>query len=560
MKILIVEDSKLNRVFLSKALAKYGYDVIEAEDGSQGVALFSSETPDLVLMDLMMPVMDGYTATKAIKELSGDKFTPIIVLTALTDTDSLVKAIEHGADDYLTKPYNTGEIRAKIVALGRIANLHDVINKNRDELLLNKEKMDEDISVAEHIYKSVLNLENKHQGFIKNKFFSGSPFSGELLLCSHTPSGDIHILSGEFSGHGLSASIGAIPTSEAFYGMTEKGFSIADIAYELNSKIKALLPENMHCNICFIEIDKQRSAIGLWNSGMPDVVIRSADGKLVNCQENKAALGTVSDEDFDRQLDIIPISGNEKLFMCNRALLDVISNADDEFSSSKYKAIHDSLSFDDVSLDEIISRVRESSGDDINDSRASLIEVGLDRALDSWSADKGGRKFKSTPSSSWTASVCFDASCLKAVNPVPALLDIIMNIQAPNGHKERIFTILTELFSNAQEHGLLGLDSSLKSSPTGFAEYYAEREKLLRELDDGEISVSIKHTPNNGGGMFTIVIKDSGPGFDLGMLRVNINENTGFSGRGMPLIRSMSDDLSYNEVGNEATVVYSWCE
>ena len=560
MKILIVEDSKLNRVFLCKALTKYGYDVVEAEDGSQGVAMFSSEAPDLVLMDLMMPVMDGYTATRTIKELSGDKFIPIIVLTALTDTDSLVKAIEYGADDYLTKPYNPDEIRAKIAALSRIANLHDEINRNRDELLLNKEKMDEDISVAEHIFKSVLNLENKQKEFIKSEFFSDSPFSGELLLCSHTPSGDIHILIGEFTGHGLSASIGAIPTSEAFYGMTEKGFSIADIAYELNSKIKAILPENMHCKTCLIEIDKQRSTIGIWNSGMPDVVIRSDDGKVMNCQGNKAHIGTVDDENFNRQLDIFPVSGNEKLFICNSTLLDVISSAADDFSSSKYKSIHDSLSFDNVSLEEIISRIRESVGEDINGTGASLVEVDLDRNLDSWTADTSGRALKSTPSSSWSASLSFDANCLKVINPVPALLQIIMSIQAPNGHKERIFTILTELFSNAQEHGLLGLDSSLKNSPTGFAEYYSSREKLLKELTDGEISVSISHVPVNSGGEFTIVIKDSGPGFNTEKSRVNINENTGFSGRGMPLIKSMCDTLIYNESGNEATAVYSWSE
>ena len=560
MKILIVEDSRLNRVFLSKALTKHGYEIIEAEDGAQGVSMFSSESPDLVLMDLMMPVMDGYMATNSIKEMSGDKFTPIIVLTALTDTDSLVKAIECGADDYLTKPYNVDEIRAKIVALGRIAKLHDEVNDNRRELLLNKEKMEEDISVAEHIFKGVLNLENKQHKYIKSSVFSDSAFSGELLMCSHTPSGGIHILSGEFSGHGLIASIGAIPTSEAFYGMTEKGFSIGDIAYELNSKIKTILPENMHCKTCFIEIDKQRTAIGIWNSGMPDVIIRSADGKIINCRENKSPLGTVSDDDFDRQLNIFPVSGNEKIFLCNRALLDIISSADVDFLQSKYKSLHDSLSYADVSLDEILSCVREQTADVINNSGASLVEINIDEKLDSWLADKGGKKSQSTPSSSWAANLCFESSCLKAVNPVPALLDIIMNIQAPIGHKERIFTILTELFSNAQEHGLLGLDSSLKSSPTGFAEYYGERERLLREMDDGEIIVSIKHSPNDDGGTFTIVVKDSGSGFNTSTPQVNIDENKGFSGRGMPLIRSMCDDLSYNEDGNEATVVYTWCE
>lgn len=559
MKILIVEDSKLNRVFLARGLSQCGHEVIEAEDGAQGVASFESDRPDLVLMDLMMPVMDGYTATKRIKELSGEEFTPVIVLTALTDTDSLVKAIDYGADDYLTKPYNIDEIHAKIAALSRIKSLHETINKNRNELLHNKEKMDEDLVVAEHIYKSVLNLGGAESSFINQRNFGNSLFSGEILMCSHTPSGDIHLLMGKFSGKGLSAAIGAIPMSEIFYGLTEKGFSIADIAHELNLKLGTVLPDSMISKTCFLEIDKNRTSVGVWNSGMPDVVIRNANEKsILHCPANKKALGTVTEADFDRHLDIFQISGDEKIYLCNSDMFELLSDDEGDFESSKYHEIHTSLPFNNISLDTMISSVASCADIELTDSGASLVEIMLDKTMDTWSADEGKLKQQYVPASIWSANLELDASCLKVLNPVPTLLDIIMNIQAPRGHKEKIFMVLTELFSNAHEHGLLGLDSSLKNSPEGFSEYYNEREKRLANLEEGNISIFIQHRPINSGGEFTIVVKDSGPGFDKNKSTAKMDENLGFSGRGMSLVRNICNDITYNSKGNQVTAVYSW--
>lgn len=561
MKILIVEDSRLNRVFLARGLEKNGHEVIEAEDGLQGVTLFSEEKPDLVLMDLMMPVMDGFTAVKEIKKNCADKFIPTIVLTALTDTASLIKAIECGADDYLTKPYNIDEIHAKIAALSRISLLHETINENRKTLMANKEKMDEDLRVAEHIYKSVLNINREESGYIRNVSFVGNAFSGEIILSSHTPSGGLHVFMGRFSGQGLSAAIGAIPASEVFHGFTDKGYSISDIAIELNSKLKQVLPDNIHCRACLIEIDKNRTAIGIWNSGMPDVVIRDPEtGVVNNYPSNKPELGTISGSDFDRSIDIIPVSGKEKIYLSNDEILSIFGDNAHEFQSSCYMEIHKSLGFDEISIDSIISSLRSSGRcKEINDSGLSLTEINLDKELDSWVADHVKARGKYSAPSTWSINFAFDSSCLKAVNPVPAMLDSIMSIQAPHGHKERLFTIITELFSNAQEHGLLGLDSSLKNSPSGFSEYYIEREKRLSDLAKGEILISIRHEPNPDGGTFIIVIEDSGDGFSNKPPGITMSANTGFSGRGMPLIKSMCDKFYYNEKGNQATAVYSWC-
>jgi len=114
MKILIVEDSKLNRVFLAGGLSRGGHDVIEAENGEQGVSLFKSESPDLVLMDIMMPIMDGYTATKEIKKITETSHIPIILLSAKTSAADKIEGYEGGADNYVEKPFNSSVLNSGV--------------------------------------------------------------------------------------------------------------------------------------------------------------------------------------------------------------------------------------------------------------------------------------------------------------------------------------------------------------------------------------------------------------------------------------------------------------
>ena len=113
-KILIVEDNEMNRDMLSRRLERKGFEVIMAEDGKQGVDMSRSETPDLILMDLSLPVMDGWEATSTIKSYDNTKNIPIIVLTAHAMSGDREKALEAGADEYDTKPIDFKRLLGKI--------------------------------------------------------------------------------------------------------------------------------------------------------------------------------------------------------------------------------------------------------------------------------------------------------------------------------------------------------------------------------------------------------------------------------------------------------------
>ena len=113
-KILIVEDNEMNRDMLSRRLEKKGFLVVMAEDGQKGVDMSKSESPDLILMDLSLPVMDGWEATSTIKADSETNSIPIIVLTAHAMTGDREKALEAGADEYDTKPIDFKRLMGKI--------------------------------------------------------------------------------------------------------------------------------------------------------------------------------------------------------------------------------------------------------------------------------------------------------------------------------------------------------------------------------------------------------------------------------------------------------------
>jgi CheY-like chemotaxis protein len=122
MKILYVEDNDDNIYVLKKRLTRAGHEVLIAMDGAQGVAMAGSEKPDLILMDLSLPVLDGWEATRQIKAASDTKHIPVIALTANAMAGDREKALAAGCDDYDTKPIELPRLLGKINALaGRAA-------------------------------------------------------------------------------------------------------------------------------------------------------------------------------------------------------------------------------------------------------------------------------------------------------------------------------------------------------------------------------------------------------------------------------------------------------
>ncbi len=116
-KILLVEDNAMNRDMLSRRLARKGYEVVIAIDGQQGIDMAHSETPDLILMDMSLPVVDGWEATRQLKSAPETQSIPVIALTAHAMAGDREKAVEAGCNDYDIKPIELPRLLEKIEAL-----------------------------------------------------------------------------------------------------------------------------------------------------------------------------------------------------------------------------------------------------------------------------------------------------------------------------------------------------------------------------------------------------------------------------------------------------------
>lgn len=156
----------------------------------------------------------------------------------------------------------------------------------------------------------------------------------------------------------------------------------------------------------------------------------------------------------------------------------------------------------------------------------------------------------------WRIGLHLSAPEIRRVDAVPALLGLAEHFADLSDVDGSLRVVLAELYSNAVEHGLLGLASPLKSQPNGLEIYYAEREARLAALVSGEVDISLEQLVDDRGLWLRIVCRDSGTGFPHAATTVAGGDASELPfGRGLTLLRALSAALSYNDVGNEATVI-----
>src|SRR3990170_2420047 len=133
--VLAVDDNEQNLELLEEYLWSWGYDVVLARDGQEAVDLYPSCNPSIIVLDVMMPNMDGYEAARLIKSSPAGRAIPILMLTALTGAEDKIKALESGADDFLNKPINREELRTRIRSLIKIRNLRKELDSSENIIM-----------------------------------------------------------------------------------------------------------------------------------------------------------------------------------------------------------------------------------------------------------------------------------------------------------------------------------------------------------------------------------------------------------------------------------------
>lgn len=558
LTILIAEDSAADRLLLASIIRRQGHQVLTVSNGAEAIEVFARERPQLVLMDALMPVMDGFEAARQIKQLAGEALVPIIFLTSLRESEALAQCLDAGGDDFLPKPYNPLILAAKINAMDRLRRLQATVLQQRDLIARHHEHLMHEQRAAKAVFDKVA-----HSGCINaapNIRYLQSPyalFNGDLLLAAYTPSGDMHVLLGDFTGHGLPAAIGAMPLAEVFYGMTAKGYGLTQTLREMNAKLKRILPVDMFCCATLLCLSAQRRAVEVWNGGMPEGYVHEvATGRRTPLMSRHLPLGVLSAEAFDDSTEVWPMALGDRVFLLSDGVLDTADANDQLFGAERLQQVFaanrepDRL-FEDI--EQALAAFRGQARDDV-----SMVEITLQagqplRAAEPMYADSG----QSCPLD-WSVSFEFRAQTLRTYNPLPYLLQLLLEIHGLRAQSGALYSVMAELYSNALEHGVLGLDSRLKRDAQGFAQYYRQRHERLAQLDSGYVRVHVQVVPTDKGGKLTLRLEDSGQGFDVEQELARPVDIDRLSGRGLSLVRQLSSAVGWSDGGRTVCVEFCW--
>ena len=549
LKILIVDDVKLNRKILSIRLAKDGHTLFTAKNGQEGVELFEKEEPDLVIMDIMMPVMDGYEATRIIKEKAGESFVPIIALTSLEDEKALAKCIAAGADDFLSKPVTPTILNAKIDSLMRIRALYNAVSEQRNE-------RDREMEFAEKIYSQMINQGNMAETNVNYWMSPMSIFSGDILLMARSPSGPLNVIMGDFTGHGLSAAMGAIPASEIFYTMTAMGNAINEIAMELNRKLKKLLPSNIFLAAGIVQVDSDKGTATIWSGAVPDIFILGKEGGVKKrVKSRNLPLGVVDNDTLGSTIEVIALAQGDRLCVFSDGVTEAMRADGEMFEEERLEECLNRHRGNRL-LEEVKRAVDKFCGGQSQSDDVTMVEITCDRnASRPVAVAPSGIPEKSTPLD-WGMVVELSPNRLRDSDPLPMIMQVLMQDGALVQHKENLFLIMSEFFTNALDHGVLRMDGSLKQTVEGMMQYLTEREKALSAPESGFIRMEIKHTAHQDGRVFIVRVEDSGPGFDYVKQGSCLPETCSMGGRGLQLVRSLCRKVVFHGSGNQVEATY----
>lgn len=527
-------------------LEQQNYLVELASNGKQALEKLHDHSIDIVLLDVMMPVMDGFETAPLIKQQAGDVYLPIIFITALEDHQSFEKCLEVGGDDFIHKPFDKIILSAKIKAHARTRRFSQEANRQKKELEYHYNQTEREHEIVEHIFRNALSQQKNFPKICDFHLSPASMFNGDMFLMAQSPLGGFYCLLGDFTGHGLSAAVGALPASRIFYAMVAKGMAVSDIAYELNSALAELLPGHMFCAAAIIELSESGRSVSAWLGGIPDIYLIDKSGAIIKTLESQhMALGILEADEFERNIVHFEVNDTNRIVMATDGIVETGSEQGEMFGEERLKATLASRT--DIGTEDIISQVQQFSG---HSEQQDDLSIAIINCVANPRIINSDVSYSQLP---FDFHVALNAEQMKRNDPILELVNMLSTVEGVDNHRSNIFLLLSEAYNNALDHGVLGLDSEIKNQEDGFFIFYQIREEALAKLQEAQIEISANYEPQHQHIRFTIT--DSGTGF-------HVKEDSMASlcqehGRGVGLLNDIAHSVSYNEVGNCVELIYS---
>lgn len=558
LKILLVDGDPSERRLIGRDLRDLGHDVFEAGDGAAALAAHGRERCDVVITELDLPDFNGYQLAAEIKRLSAPSWQPVLLMSQGDGEGATLRALDGGADAHFPKAASPLALDNWLRAMGRLLGLQRESETRTRELSHFHEAEQTEKRLAQHLMARLINAEKLSDPVLRHWVAPAQTMSGDVVAAARTPGHVLHIVLADGTGHGLSASLNVLPIIAPFYRMTEKGFGIGAIARELNAKLREIMPADRFVAATLAAIDFRERVVQVWNGGNPAAYLLGRDNavKFVFVSMH-LPLGLADEAQFDDSVAFHPLTPGCQLVLFSDGLIEAENAAGESFSEERFASLvvgtpapERLLRLKEAVVDHLAG---ESAHDDI-----SLVLVDCEPGRDPASESRVALPLSQTISGAWRFSARFGPAELRSMDVVPLLIGTLANFESARMHTGVLFGILTELFNNALDHGVLGLAVALKHQHDGMDAYLASRAKRLAELQAGSIEIALEQGCDEHGEHLIIICRDSGAGFDYKV--VGRDDGIGARvvfGRGLKLVRSQCRSLHFNAAGNEALAVYA---
>ncbi|MFO1435681.1 MAG: ATP-binding SpoIIE family protein phosphatase [Gammaproteobacteria bacterium] len=429
-----------------------------------------------------------------------------------------------------------------------------------------------ELNVAKRILDNISNTGSTSTSHVRVHLQSLDQLNGDIALVQQAPTGKTVVLVGDFSGHGLTAAVGSMIAAEVFNAMARKGYGIGEIAAQINLKLHHTLPTGLYLAACLVELDVENQVMSIWNGGLPDVIVRSgSDVTPIQMTDGHPPLGVLDPSEFSSTLRRIAIHPGGRAYIYTDGLTEMRNANNQMWGTHSLASVIRATSHSGSVFDAILTQAAAHCGTSTPQDDVTLVEL---LCPEKWVTPTWREIPISTSthpviahdasiSTTSVLSLHIDAHSISETDVVPAVVQLVGDLKVGDEHRSAIFVILRELMTNAVDHGLLGLDSAMKSSAEGFDQYYSLRESRLAVLEVGYISLQLSRDRSSDGRLdvLNICVEDSGPGFNHRAImekaaRHAFNSES-MGGRGIALVQSLCSNVVYNNCGNTVRVVYN---
>ena len=481
--VLIVDDDRLNRRLLRRYLEAEGFSTRVAVDGEQALELYEEKQPDVVLLDVVMPGIDGYETARRMKAQLRDQYVPILMLSALTSSESVSLGLQSGADDFLTKPYSREILHSRMQAALRTRRLFNSLSEQKAELQEMHQRERNDFMVAERVMAGLIRSDLLRSPFIKYRTTPASVFNGDLLMAESTPAGRLRVMLADFAGHGLVAAIGSQPVASIFRSMTQNGDATHRVLHAANQQLKAYLPPELFLAVCIIELDPDAGILTVWNAGMPPVFVLSADGRLkTRIESTHVPLGIIDAMSFEQPSPIM-LEDGDAAFLHSDGLTEAMNPQDEEFGEQRLLEFFRQTPASGPRVDALTEAHTAFLGGRAMVDDVTYVEIRQRRGIVLQDLEQ-----HEETKADFNLSVELGARVLAEHEPAKVLQSIMSELPILRDQPNAML-VLVELFNNAVDHGVLGLDSEVKQGRDGFEAYYKLRDAALSRLRDGRVKM-----------------------------------------------------------------------